>query len=220
MWLLIALYCRLSKLKSGKEHNQAAITELEKKLSHEADARTRIEAKLRDHQHAARNSWSGEEVKELKDKLTLSEKELEKAKKDLAKCEKVREELREKLDGKMSSLKALEEERQQLKVALADETRVKIEMFTALSEAGKKHREEMLRKNREVQKLQRNLAEIMAIMPISGLQAPSPPSHPTTTAATQGTSGGQTFSPSSPTNGGGSGGPGFPQPRPPPSSTP
>ena len=206
-------------MKSGKEHDQAAITELEKKLSHQADARTRIEAKLRDHQHAARNSWSGEEVKELKDKLTSSEKELEKAKNDLAKCEKVREELREKLDAKVSSLKALEEERQQLKIALADETRVKIEMFTALSEAGKKHREELLRKNREVQKLHRNLAEIMAIMPIGGLPAPSPP-HPTTAAATQQTSGGQTFTPSSPTNGGGSGGPGFPQPRPPPSSTP
>ena len=206
-------------MKSGKEHDQAAITELEKKLSHEADARTRIEAKLRDHQHAARNSWSGEEVKELKDKLTSSGKELEKAKNDLAKCEKIREELREQLDAKVASLKALEQERQQLKVSLADETRVKIEMFTALSEAGKKHREELMRKNREVQKLQRNLAEIMAIMPIGGLSAPSAP-HPTTTAATQQASGGQTFSPSSPTNSGSSGGSGFPQPRPPPSSTP
>lgn len=226
------LFCffRLSKLKSGKEHDQAAITELEKKLSHEADARTRVEAKLRDHQHAARNSWSGEEVKELKDKLTSSEKELEKVKSELARCEKVREELREMMDGKISLIKALESEKQQLKVALADETRVKIEMFTALSEAGKKHREEVNRKNLEIQRLQRNFAEIMAILPAVGL--PPPPAPPTTVAAQQAqaaASGGQRFSPTSPTgvaapgNGGGAGGPGFPQPggsRPPPSSTP
>lgn len=224
-------FCRLSKLKSGKEHNQAAITELEKKLSHEADARTRVEAKLRDHQHAARNSWSGEEVKELKDKLTSSEKELEKVKGELTRCEKSREELREKMDGKMTLIKALESEKQQLKVALADETRVKIELFTALSEAGKKHREDVNRKNLEIQRLQRNLAEIMAILPAVGLPPPPPP--PTTVAAQQAqaaASGGQRFSPTSPTGitapgngGGGSGGPGFPQPggsRPPPSNTP
>ena len=223
------LFCRLSKLKSGKEHDQAAITELEKKLSHEADARSRVEAKLRDHQHAARNSWSGEEVKELKDKLTSSEKELEKVKSELARCEKVREELREMMDGKMSLIKALESEKQQLKALLGDETRVKIEMFTALSDARKKHREEVNRKNIEIQTLQRNLAEIMAILPAMGLPPPPPP--PTTTMAAQqaqaAASGGQRFSPTSPTGvappgNGGLGGPGF-QPggsRPPPSSTP
>ena len=202
-------------MKSGKEHDQAAISELEKKLSHEVDARTRVEAKLRDHQHAARNSWSGEEVKELKDKLASSEKDLERAKKDLAKCEKVRKELQELVDAKSASLKALEGERQQLKDSLADETRVKIEMFTALSEAGKKHREELQRKNREIQRLQRNLAEIMAIFPVQ-------PQLPPTTAAPQQASGGQLFSPNSPTNGSGGnpGVSGFPQPRSPPSSTP
>ena len=230
--IFLWIFCRLSKLKSGKEHNQAAITELEKKLSLEADARSRVEAKLRDHQHAARNSWSGEEVKELKDKLTSSEKELEKVKSELARCEKVREELREMMDGKMLLIKALENEKQQLKVELGDETRVKIEVFTALSDAGKKHREEINRKNIEIQRLQRNLAEIMAILPAMGLPPPPPP--PTTTMAAQqqaqaAASGGQRFSPTSPTGvappgNGGSGGPGgFPQPggsRPPPSSTP
>ena len=149
-------------------------------------------------------------------------------KSELARCEKVREELREKMDGKVALITALENEKQQLKMALADETRVKIELFTALSEAGKKHREEVNRKNFEIQRLQRNLAEIMAILPAMGL----PPPPPTTVAAQQAqaaVSGGQRFSPTSPTgvsapgNGGGSGGSGFPQPggsRPPPSSTP
>lgn len=209
----------MSKLKSGKEQDQAAINELEKKLSHEAEARSRVEAKLRDHQHATRNSWSGEEVKELKDKLATSEKELEKAKNDLAKCEKDRGDIQEQLDANKASLRALEVDKQQLKVSLADETRVKIEMFTALSEASKKHREEINRKNYEIQRLQSNLAEIIAIMPV-----PAPQPHTPTTTATQQATGGQRFSPNSPTGGGGgsggSGGPGFPQPRPPPSSTP
>ena len=129
------------------------------------------------------------------------------------------------MDGKMSVIKALENEKQQLKVELGDETRVKIEVFTALSDAGKKHREEINRKNIEIQRLQRNLAEIMAILPAMGLPPPPPP--PTTTMAAA--SGVQRFSPTSPTGvappgNGGSGGPGgFPQPggsRPPPSSTP
>ena len=229
--MLMVSFCRLSKLKSGKEHDQAAITELEKKLSHEADVRTRVEAKLRDHQHAARNSWSGEEVKELKDKLTSSEKELEKVKSELARCEKVREELREMMDGKIALIKALESEKQQLKMSLADETRVKIEMFTALSEAGKKHREEINRKNFEIQRLQRTLAEVMAILPAVGLPQPPPPTTMAAQQAQAAASGGQRYSPTSPTgvappgNGGsgGSGGPGFPQPggsRLPPSSTP
>lgn len=226
--MLMVSFCRLSKLKSGKEHDQAAITELEKKLSHEADVRTRVEAKLRDHQHAARNSWSGEEVKELKDKLTSSEKELEKVKSELARCEKVREELREMMDGKIALIKALESEKQQLKMSLADETRVKIEMFTALSEARKKHREEINRKNFEIQRLQRTLAEVMAILPAVGLPQPPPPTTMAAQQAQAAASGGQRYSPTSPTGvappgNGGSGGPGFPQPggsRPPPSSTP
>lgn len=214
----------MSKLKSGKEHDQAAISELEKKLSHEADARTRVEAKLRDHQHAARNSWSGEEVKELKDKLTSSEKDLEKLKSDLSKCEKARDEQRELLDAKTASLKMLESERDQLKMALADETRVKIEMFTALSNAGKRHREELQRKNNEIQRLQWTLARVMS--PMAPVGPPAPQQYPavTTAAASQHVSGGQRFSPTSPTDGTGSGGhlggSGFPQPRPPPSSTP
>ncbi len=157
-------------------------------------------------------------------------------KSELARCEKVREELREMMDGKMSLIKVLESKQQQLTVSLNDETRVKIEMFTALSDARKKHREEVNRKNVEIQRLQRNLAEIMAILPAMGLPPPPPP--PTTTMAAQqaqaaAVSGGRRFSPTSPTGvvplgngGGGLGGPGgFPQPgpggsRPPPSSTP
>lgn len=143
-------------------------------------------------------------------------------KSELARCEKVGEELREKMDGKVALITALENEKRQLKMSLADETRVKIEMFTALSDAGKKHREEVYRKNFEIQKLQRNLAEIIAILPAVGLPPPPPP--PTTVAAQQAqaaASGGQRYSPTSPTgvsasgNGGGSGGS-----RPPPSSTP
>ena len=133
------------------------------------------------------------------------------------------------MDRKMSLIKALENEKQQLKAELGDETRVKIEVFTALSDAGKKHREEINRKNIEIQRLQRNLAEIMAILPAMGLPPPPPPPTTTMQQAQAAASGGQRFSPTSPTgvappSNGGSGGPGgFPQPggsRPPPSSTP
>ena len=153
---------------STKQQDQATIVDLEKRLKSETDTRTRVELELRDYQHATRNSYSAKEVKQLNDRLKKLERDLEGAQKEMLKKEKIGEELRKEVAGQRMSLQVCEGEKQQLKVALNDETRVKIELFTALSEAGRKQQtliDECHRKNLEIGRLRQNLAEIMAIIP-------------------------------------------------------
>ena len=78
-----------------------------------------------------------------------------------------------KVNGYQASIRALEKEKLQLKASLMDETRVKIELFTALSDARRKQQslaEESRRKDVEITRLHQNLAEMLAIIP-----GPPPP---------------------------------------------
>lgn len=170
---------RLSKCTASKQQDQATMTDLEKRLKSETDTRARVEMELREYQHASRNSYSAEEVKLLNDKLRKTEKDLESTRKELVRKDKSYEELRKELTAQRKAYRAVEAEKQQLNIALADETRVKIELFTALSEAGRKQQglvDECHRKHLEIGRLRQNLAEIMAIIPTH----PSTP-QPTTT---------------------------------------
>ena len=162
------LLYRLGKCTASKQQDQANLTDLEKKLKNETDVRARVEMELREYQHASRNSYSAEEVKQLNDKLRKTEKDLESARKELVRKDKSHEELRKELTAQRKAYRSIEGEKQQLNIALADETRVKIELFTALSEAGRKQQglvDECHRKNIEIGRLRQNLAEIMAIIP-------------------------------------------------------
>ena len=173
--------CRLAKCSASKQQDQSNLAELEKKLKNETETRTRVEMELREYQHASRNSYSAEEVKQLNDKLRKTEKDLESMRKELLRKDKSFEEVRKELTAQRKAYARVEGEKQQLNVALADETRVKIELFSALSEAGRKHQglvDECHRKNVEISRLKQNLAEIMAIIPAH----PSTP-QPTTTSS-------------------------------------
>lgn len=141
---------------------------MEKKLKSESDIRARVDLELREYQHASQNSYSAEEVKHFSDKLRKTEKELDFTRKELAKKDKLCDDLRKEVTNQRIMVRGTEGEKQQLKVALADETRVKIELFTALSDAGRKQQglvDECHRKNIEIGRLRQNLAEIMAIIP-------------------------------------------------------
>ena len=180
------MFCRLGKCTSSKQQDLATITELEKKFKSETDIRVRVESELREHQHASRNSYSAEEVRQLNEKLRKTEKDLEHVQKELARQEKVGIDLKKELAGHLISLRSIEREKQQLKISLADETRVKIELFTALSDARRKQQglvDECHRKNIEISRLRMNLAEIMAIIP----SHPSNSQPPTSVSGVPGT---------------------------------
>ncbi|XP_064404993.1 macoilin-like [Halichondria panicea] len=175
------LHNKLSKLSSNKHHDQSSIADLEKKLRAESGERVRVETELRDHKHATQNSWSDEEVQELKCKLSSKDKDIDFLKKDLRKHEKMLEGARKDLNLKENALRSFNEERKQLKASLADETRVKIELFTALSEARRKYQglmDECQRRDIEINRLRQNLAEVIAIIPVSSVAAGYHPSSP------------------------------------------
>lgn len=183
--MVYVLLSRLGKCSGFKQQDQATITDLEKKLKSESDIRARVELEVREYQHSSRNSYSAEEVRLLQDKLRKTEKDLESTRKELIRKDKSCEELRKELTGQRKAFRAVDAEKQQLNISLADETRVKIELFTALSEAGRKQQglvDECHRKNLEIGQLRQNLAEIMAIIPTHPTHPSTP--QPTTTTAT------------------------------------
>ena len=166
-------------MSSGKQHNMEVLAQLERQLKHETDLRLRMEAELREHCNAVQNSWSEEEVRELQGKLKAQEKSLEVAKKELEEKERKCEAIRKELAACRNTLGLMDEERTQLKAALADETRVKIELFTALSDSRRKQQilvDELRRKGAEIDRLRQNLAEIIAILP--GPTNPPPSTSP------------------------------------------
>lgn len=186
LWHICSSIHRLGKCSGFKQQDQATITDLEKKLKSESDIRARVELEVREYQHSSRNSYSAEEVRLLQDKLRKVEKDLESTRKELIRKDKSCEELRKELTSQRKAFRSIDAEKQQLNISLADETRVKIELFTALSEAGRKQQglvDECHRKNLEIGQLRQNLAEIMAIIPTHPHPThPSTP-HPTTAAA-------------------------------------
>ena len=182
---------------SSKVQDQEVISNLEKLLREESDIRCRAEAELRE---CSNSSWAEDEVQDIKGKLTSKEKALTKAHNDmdilqnnLQEKGKIVENLKRELSTCHTSLRGLEEDRKQLKASLTDETRVKIELFTALSEARRKHQglfEELQRRSMEVDRLRHRLAEVMALIPFSSSSYSSEQTFPLST--------GHTFPPHSP----------------------
>lgn len=176
---------------SSKIQDQEVISNLEKLLREENDIRCRAEAELRE---CSDSSWAEDEVRDIKEKLASAEKALVKAHGEL---ESVQNHLQEKgrlldnLRREMSTchtlMRSMEEERKQLKASLTDETRVKIELFTALSDARRKYQsllEELQRKGIEVDRLRQHLAEVMALVPYAGTSYSSGHAFPSTTGPT------------------------------------
>lgn len=174
--------CRLSKLSTGKTHDQASIAVLEKKLKEEEGGRQRVERELREHLDTIQNLCSEEEVLELKERASSKEREVESVRKELQLKHRQLERLQQDLGVCHASLQVAEKELAQLRVSLNEESSMKMRLFKALSELGHKHQsyaEELQRKNVEVDHLRQRLAEIMAIFP-----AMPTPVHPPPTTAT------------------------------------
>ena len=172
---------RVAKLSSGKTHDQASIAVLEKKLKEEEGGRQRVEAELREHLNVLQNLCSEEELHELRERLSVKEKDWETARKELQQKQRQVERLQHELNSCRGSLQVAKKEQNQLAHSLNEETGLKMRLFKALSELSRKHQscvEELQRKTIEVDRLRQRLAEIMAIVPTI-----PPPVHPPTTAA-------------------------------------
>ena len=157
---------------SSKVQDQEVISNLEKLLREENDIRSRAEAELREYSNS---SWAEDEVRDIKEKLAAKENALVKVRGDMESFQshlqekgRIVDNLKRELNACHTTMRSMEEERKQLKASLTDETRVKIELFTALSDARRKHQslsEELQRKSLEVDRLRQHLAEMMALIP-------------------------------------------------------
>lgn len=160
-----SLQAKLNKMYSSKAQDQELISNLERLLREESDIRCRTEAELRE---CSDSSWAEVEMQDTKEKLASTEEALAKAHSNLENLQnhiqekgRVMDNLKRELSACHATLRSMEEERKQLKASLTDETRVKIELFTALSDARRKHQsltEELQRKSIEVDRLKRHLA--------------------------------------------------------------
>ena len=181
-WTYLYFFLRLSKMSTNKNHDQASIAVLEKKLKEEEGGRQRVEAELREHLNSIQNLCSEEEVFELREKLSAKERELESTRKELQQKQRQVDQLQFELGTCHASLQGIEKEKAQLSMSLAEEAAVKMRLFKALSDSSHKHQsyaEELQRKKLEIDHLRQRLAEIMAIVPA----LPTPPVHRTPTTA-------------------------------------
>ena len=168
MYCDVVYVCRLSRLSSGKTHDQASIAVLEKKLKEEEGGRQRVERELHEHLDQLQNLCSEEEVLQLKEQLSSRERELESMRKDIHNKRRQIERFQQELNVCHMSLQAVEKERTQLQISLNEESGMKMRLFKALSDLSRKHHtyvEELQKKNFEVDHLRQRIAEIMAIVP-------------------------------------------------------
>ena len=155
----------MSKLHSGRQDQENTIAMLEQRLKEEADFRVKVEQQLRDQrsQATSQSAWTQEEVKDLKAQLADKETGLAKLRDESQRH--TRDHQRELVECRVM-LKAATDKSEQLGSSLAGETRVKIELFTALSEARRKHDgllEELKKKSLEVDSLLQDRARMVAL---------------------------------------------------------
>lgn len=160
--VIIIILFRVSKLHSGRQELENTIVILEQRLKEETDFRVKVEQQLRDQrsQATSQSAWTQEEVKDLKAQLADKETELAKLREE-SQQRIVNHEMEMKECRAM--LRAAAEKSEQLESALAGETRVKIELFRSLSDARRKHDEEIKLKTLEVDRLLQDRARMMAM---------------------------------------------------------
>ena len=152
----------MSKLHSGRQDLENTITTLEQRLKEETDFRVKVEQQLRDQrsQATSQSAWTQEEVKDLKAQLADKETELAKLRDG---CQRRTMDHEKELRECRVMLRAANNKSNELESALAGETRVKIELFRSLSDARRKHDEELKQKTLEVDRLLQDRARMMAM---------------------------------------------------------
>jgi hypothetical protein len=163
-----SLQNRLSKLSSKNSHDVDSIATLEEQLKQEILTREKLEGQLREHrtQASTLNQWSKEEMKEMKDKLIKKEKELIACQNEQQMTHKKCQSLNATLIEKSKEFNIMDGKINQLKESLADETRVKIDLFQHLSDARRKQEclvDEIKLKEKEIEALHLKLQQMVAL---------------------------------------------------------
>ncbi|TSK28235.1 Macoilin-1 [Bagarius yarrelli] len=177
-----------------KQKDKQTIGQLEKRLKSEQEARSSTEKQLNDEKKrkkeeeettaravALATANRGECPDSLRNRIRDLESECKKLSHDL----KFKEEQLRELEGKvqelrkykenekdtevlMSALSAMQEKTQHLENSLSAETRIKLDLFSALGDAKRQleiAQGQILQKEQEIKELKQKIAEVMAVMP-------------------------------------------------------
>ncbi|KAM9434360.1 macoilin-1 isoform 2-T2 [Clarias gariepinus] len=185
---------KLHNAVQSKQKDKQTITQLEKRLKSELEARTLAEKQLNDEKKrkkveeatAARAvALAAASRGECTDSLRSRIRELESECKKLSHDLKFKEEQLRELEGKvqelrkykenekdtevlMSALSAMQDKTQHLENSLSAETRIKLDLFSALGDAKRQleiAQGQILQKEQEIKELKQKIAEVMAVMP-------------------------------------------------------
>ncbi|KAF5893197.1 macoilin-1 [Clarias magur] len=185
---------KLHNAVQSKQKDKQTITQLEKRLKSELEARTLAEKQLNDEKKrkkveeatAARAvalaaASRGESTDSLRSRMRDLESECKKLSHDLKfKEEQLREledkvqELRKYKENEkdtevlMSALSAMQDKTQHLENSLSAETRIKLDLFSALGDAKRQleiAQGHIFQKEQEIKELKQKIAEVMAVMP-------------------------------------------------------
>uniref|UniRef100_A0A8C5NI93 Macoilin n=1 Tax=Junco hyemalis TaxID=40217 RepID=A0A8C5NI93_JUNHY len=185
---------RLHNAVQMKQKDKQMISQLEKKLKAEQEARTFVEKQLMEEKKrkkleeatAARAvafaaATRGECTETLRSRIRELETECKKLSIDIKlKEDQIREleikvqELRKYKENEkdtevlMSALSAMQDKTQHLENSLSAETRIKLDLFSALGDAKRQleiAQGQILQKDQEIKELKQKIAEVMAVMP-------------------------------------------------------
>lgn len=191
------LESRINSLISTRAGEKQTLSSLEKKLAEEKKQRSDFQLKLEterkskkeakaemnlaQQQQSANSATVNKleaEIKSLRDELSRSESRRETAEEEINHLRKSQG--RGDPEKLMAALTASQTQQEQLEHSLSSETKIKMDLFSALGEAKRQLqiRENMLMgKDREILDLKGNIAEMLAVMPgsvtgsVSGLSA-------------------------------------------------
>ncbi|XP_048084987.1 macoilin-1 isoform X1 [Alosa alosa] len=185
---------RLHNAVQAKQKDKQTIVQLEKRLKAEQEARAAAEKQLADEKKrkkmeeatAARAvalaaASRGECTDSLRGRIRELESECKKLTQDMKlKEEQIRElevkaqELRKYKENEketevlMSALSAMQDKTQHLENSLSAETRIKLDLFSALGDAKRQleiAQGQIMQKEQEIKELKQKIAEVMAVMP-------------------------------------------------------
>ncbi|XP_023223077.1 macoilin-1-like isoform X2 [Centruroides sculpturatus] len=194
---------KLHNLVTARQQDKATISQLEKKLQDERKLRTLLEGQLANERKAkkaeeaaaARAVAMAAARTECTDSCKMRRRDLENDIKQMRRELKLREEqlhqvereaqsLRQYKDSHgdtevlMSALSAMQDKNTHLETNLSAETRLKLDLFSALGEAKRQleiTQAMIVQKDKEIDELKSKIAEVMAVMPVTSTNNYPPP---------------------------------------------
>ncbi|XP_054714333.1 macoilin-1-like isoform X2 [Uloborus diversus] len=203
-----SLQHKLHSMVTARQQDKQTIANLEKRVQEERKMRTLYEnqlaterkAKKAEEAAAARAVAMATARIECTENCKSRRRDMENEIKQLRRDLKIREEKLQQMERQaqenigstqalVSALNAMEEKNARLENSLSAETRLKLDLFSALGEAKRQleiSQSLLAQRDKEVDELKSKVAEVMAVMPVTTNPGCYPPSHSPTISLSQG----------------------------------